>query len=88
MDVVAVVLVVMLIIMLGSGKKMPENTKETQIQEESRWYILHTYSGHEDKVSENLKQRIENLDLSKTIHEVLVPSEVKLNVRFLSSVCG
>ena len=49
---------------------MPKNTKETQIQEESRWYILHTYSGHEDKVSENLKQRIENLDLSKTIHEV------------------
>ena len=42
---------------------MAENSKETQIQEESRWYILHTYSGHEDKVSENLKQRIENLDL-------------------------
>lgn len=60
---------------------MPENTKETQIQEESRWYILHTYSGHEDKVSENLKQRIENLDLSKTIHEVLVPSEVKIEIK-------
>jgi transcriptional antiterminator NusG len=43
--------------------------------DESRWYILHTYSGHEDKVMTNLTQRVENLDLSKTIHEVLVPSE-------------
>ena len=39
---------------------MPEDKKEIQIEEESRWYILHTYSGHEDKVSDNLKQRIEN----------------------------
>ena len=60
---------------------MPEDNKQIQIQEEPRWYILHTYSGHEDKASENLKQRIENLDLSKTIHEVLVPSEIKIEIK-------
>ena len=42
--------------------------------DESRWYILHTYSGHEDKVMTNLTQRVENLDLSKTIHEPLPQS--------------
>ncbi|MBK90710.1 MAG: transcription termination/antitermination protein NusG [Chloroflexi bacterium] len=60
---------------------MPDEKNETQIETESRWYILHTYSGHEDKVSQNLKQRIENLDLSKTIHEVLVPSEIKIEIK-------
>ena len=49
--------------------------------DESRWYILHTYSGHEDKVMTNLTQRVENLDLSKTIHEVLVPSEEKIEIK-------
>ena len=46
---------------------MPENTKRNTNTRRIRWYILHTYSGHEDKVSENLKQRIENLDLSKRL---------------------
>ena len=49
--------------------------------DESRWYILHTYSGHEDKVMTNLTQRVENLDLSKNIHEVLVPSEEKIEIK-------
>lgn len=60
---------------------MVKEINNNKTEEESRWYILHTYSGHEDKVMTNLTQRVENLDLSKTIHEVLVPSEEKIEIK-------
>lgn len=46
-----------------------------------RWYILHTYSGYEDNVSHNLKQRIESLGMEDKIYEVLVPTEKKIKIK-------
>ena len=37
------------------------------------WYVLHTYSGYEDNVTRNLKQRIESMDMQELIFDVLVP---------------
>ncbi|MDP2946102.1 MAG: transcription termination/antitermination NusG family protein, partial [bacterium] len=42
------------------------------------WYVLHTYSGYEDAVVRNLKQRIESLDIQDKIFNVLVPKEKKI----------
>lgn len=39
-----------------------------------RWYVVHTYSGHENKVAANLKQRIETQKLTHKIFEIVVPT--------------
>lgn len=40
----------------------------------ARWYVVHTYSGHENKVATNLKQRIETMKLSDKIFDIIVPT--------------
>ena len=61
---------------------MVKETKKMNSNEEiPRWYILHTYSGHEDKVMQNLKQRIENMDLHEIVHDVLVPTEQQIEIK-------
>jgi transcriptional antiterminator NusG len=48
---------------------------------EKNWYVLHTYSGYEDKVSEDLKQRIESMDMDDRIFNVLVPKEKQIEIK-------
>jgi len=43
--------------------------------------VLHTYSGYEDAVARNLKQRIESLDMADKIFNVLVPKEKKIKIK-------
>lgn len=45
------------------------------------WYVLNTYSGHENKVDENLKRRVESMDVSDRIFDVVVPTEEELEIR-------
>jgi transcription termination/antitermination protein NusG len=45
------------------------------------WYVLHTYSGYEDNVSRNLRQRIESLDTQDLIFDVMVPKEKKIKIK-------
>ena len=56
-------------------------TSEINAKEQSRWYIVHTYSGQEDKVQKNLRQRIETMDVKDRILEVVVPTEVEVEIR-------
>lgn len=52
-----------------------------QIPEERNWYVLHTYSGYEDAVAKNLKQRIESLGMEDKIFNVIVPKEKKIKIK-------
>lgn len=52
-----------------------------QITGERHWYVLHTYSGYEDSVAVNLRQRIENLGMEDKIFNVLVPKEKKIKIK-------
>ena len=52
-----------------------------EITEEPHWYAIHTYSGYENAVSRNLKQRIESLGMEDKIFEVIVPTEKKIKVK-------
>lgn len=53
-----------------------------QAQNEGRrWYVIHTYSGYEENVTRNLKQRIESLDMGHLIFNVLVPTENKIRIK-------
>ncbi|MCR4280402.1 MAG: transcription termination/antitermination protein NusG [Candidatus Komeilibacteria bacterium] len=46
-----------------------------------RWYVLHTYSGYEENVARNLRQRIESMDMEDKIFEVLIPTETKIKIK-------
>ena len=48
---------------------------------ERKWYAIHTYSGYEDNVARNLKQRIESLGYEDKIFNVLVPKEKKIKIK-------
>ncbi len=45
------------------------------------WYAIHTYSGYENAVARNLKQRIESLGMTERIFDVVVPTEKKIRVK-------
>jgi len=46
-----------------------------------RWYVIHTYSGLEEAVDRNLKQRIESMDMEDKIFNVLIPIEKKIRIK-------
>ena len=48
---------------------------------ERRWYAIHTYSGYEDAVARNLKQRTESFGMNDKIFNVVVPSEKKIKIK-------
>jgi len=51
------------------------------VSEESRWYAIHTYSGHEERVKRNLEQRIKLIESGEQITQIVVPAEEEVEVR-------
>lgn len=45
---------------------------------EKRWYVVHTYSGYENKVKANLEKRVESMGMEDKIFRVLVPMEEEI----------
>jgi len=53
-----------------------------QIQKEGRrWYAIHVYSGYEENVAENLRQRVDSMDMSDRIFQIIVPTEKRIKIR-------
>lgn len=69
---------------------LPNANKGTEPEEASspastadnrgRWYIIHTYSGHENKVTKSLKQRVESMGFKDRIFEIIVPTRNTIKV--------
>ena len=49
--------------------------------ENRRWYIIHAYSGQEDRVKKNLEQRIQTMDVKDKIFQVIVPTEEEMEYK-------
>ncbi|MCJ7733231.1 MAG: transcription termination/antitermination protein NusG [Anaerolineales bacterium] len=45
------------------------------------WYVIHCYSGNEDKVRHNILQRIESMGMDNLIYDVVVPTEDEVNIK-------
>ncbi|MDP9211911.1 MAG: transcription termination/antitermination protein NusG [bacterium] len=56
---------------------MPRQAPST----ERAWYAIHTYSGYEDRVAENIRQRIESMDMADKIFDVIVPTEKQIEIK-------
>ncbi len=52
----------------------------TPTSEEARWYVVHTYSGYENKVKEDLEKSVENMNLEEQILEVKYPTEKTIEI--------
>jgi len=59
----------------------PEITEEQKMKNGAKWFVLHTYAGHENKVAETLQQRIATMGLENLIYEFLIPTQEKIRVR-------
>jgi transcription termination/antitermination protein NusG len=65
----------------------PDATPDTEIvpapveHPDSKWYVIHTYSGYEKKVKTNLEHRIESMQMQDKIYEVVVPSETTIEMK-------
>lgn len=45
------------------------------------WYVIHTYSGYEDRVKTNLEHRIDSMDVKDKIFQVVVPTEDEMEIK-------
>jgi transcriptional antiterminator NusG len=48
---------------------------------DQKWYVIHTYSGYEDKVKKNLEHRIDSMGMKDKIYQVVVPSENEIEIK-------
>ena len=55
-------------------------TEEDYFKEGRSWYVIHTYSGYENRVKTNLEHRIESMDAGHLIHRVIVPTVDEIEV--------
>jgi len=55
--------------------------EEGSAADERAWYVVHCYSGYENKVRHNLEQRIESMGMKDKIFDVVVPTEEEIEVR-------
>ncbi len=58
-----------------------EDTPKVVAPPNAKWYVIHTYSGHENKVATNLKQRIETMKLHAKIFDIVVPTRNIVTVK-------
>ena len=58
-----------------------EQMEETQEDEDRAWFVIHCYSGYENKVRHNLEQRIESMGMKDEIFDVVIPTQEEIEVK-------
>jgi len=61
-------------------EKIEQSIDDNKIAEK-RWYVVHTYSGHEAKVKSNLLRRVESMGMENSIFQVEVPEERVVEIK-------
>ena len=57
------------------NKRRDGRTVQTKMEMERNWYVVHTYSGYENKVKANLEARVETMGMQDKIFRVIIPEE-------------
>lgn len=61
--------------------EQPEQPEELPQEDGRAWFVVHCYSGYENKVRHNLEQRIESMGMKDRIFDVVVPTEEEIEVK-------
>lgn len=54
---------------------------QNEYSNEPKWYIIHTYTGYENKIKKDLEQKIENRNLEDYIFKIVVPMEEQIQIK-------
>jgi len=60
---------------------LADDAEQPEQDDNRQWYVVHCYSGYENKVKRNLEQRISSMGMEDFIFEVIVPTEEEIEVR-------
>jgi transcriptional antiterminator NusG len=63
-----------------TNAQAPTEQKKDVSSDKSKWYIVHTYAGHENKVAKSLKQRIESMGFEDRVFDIIVPTRQTIKV--------
>jgi transcriptional antiterminator NusG len=63
------------------GGRLPLSEAAPEASSEPAWYVVHCYSGYENKVRHNLEQRIETMGMKDRIFDVVIPTQEEIEVR-------
>ena len=56
--------------------------EEVVVEEnQKQWFVIHTYSGYEERVKKNLEQRVKTMDSVEEISDVVIPTEDEIEVK-------
>src|SRR3990167_5543756 len=61
-------------------EKAKKVLSQTSSDDPAKWYIVHTYSGHENKVAKSIKQRVASLGFENRIFDIIVPTRNTIKV--------
>ena len=67
-----------------SARSKPASEEQPPVDptgDEPAWYVIHCYSGYENKVRHNLEQRIETMGMKDKVFDVVVPTQEEIEVR-------
>lgn len=64
-----------------ADRRAEEAVVEGEEVQPGQWYVVHTYSGYENKVRQNLLHRVETMDVSDRIYEVVVPTQEEVEIK-------
>jgi len=65
----------------GAEKSGTPSDPGAEPTDERAWYVIHCYSGYENKVKHNLEQRIETMRMQDKIFQVVIPTEEEIEVK-------
>jgi len=65
----------------ASEEAQEAQTEGYRADDNRQWYVIHCYSGYENKVRKNLEQRIETMGMKNKIFEVIIPTQEEIEVR-------
>jgi transcriptional antiterminator NusG len=64
----------------AEAAEMPEGEGATE-EDGREWFVIHTYSGYENKVKTNLEHRIESMGVRDKIFQVVIPTEEEIEIK-------
>lgn len=56
------------------GEEVEETKPASNVPADAKWYIVHTYSGHENKVARGIQQRSETMGFTDKVYDIIVPT--------------
>jgi transcriptional antiterminator NusG len=62
-------------------KQVPLKANEPDQSDNRQWFVIHCYSGYENKVRKNLEQRIETMNMKSKIFDVVIPTQEEIEVK-------